>query len=516
VQAAQDTYDAIATGLPWLHLPDGKAPRSDGVLIVQIIRDVHTLPSVPVVTLEDEKLSAPMFNVAGKRADVPLSVESAASAALLQGNQTPDKPAHSYFMLVLLKDRDINHMQLVVDFGAVPGTTPGPGAGTFKLKLNDHSVVVSSDTAAAFGAHTNVDEANTYRKRHVGAKGPEFQISIVRYNVLGNKRYPYDTEGLLEATRDSEFNPYPVPLNHVTKGSLWQNWGTTLSSKPNRIYSDDAIFPDENKPRHPSPRSMEDIRAIVAYARENKLNVRVFGSNHSWAPLSHTNGVLVDNRMINCTGPTAGFDPHRNGKSWPGYSMSLNKSDPEAGGHPTVEFPPGISTGDLERWIESHGGYRMPTSTVEDVFTMGGILTTACHGTGKNNPNISDWVTAMEFIDWEGKHQRISKKKVPEQYLTEVDVKGNKVKLEVEDVYRAMLCNLGAFGVIWSYTMRIYEPAPVYLRAFLMPWKELFDDTDAARQRFADLQAKHSTFEVFYFPFRFDLTGYEKNPDGQL
>jgi len=220
--------------------------------------------------------------------------------------------------------------------------------------------------------------------------------------------------------------------------------------------------------------------------------------------------------MINCTGPTAGFDPHRNGKSWPGYSMSLNKSDPEAGGHPTVEFPPGISTGDLERWIESHGGYRMPTSTVEDVFTMGGILTTACHGTGKNNPNISDWVTAMEFIDWEGKHQRISKKKVPEQYLTEVDVKGNKVKLEVEDVYRAMLCNLGAFGVIWSYTMRIYEPAPVYLRAFLMPWKELFDDTDEARQRFADLQAKHNTFEVFYFPFRFDLTGYEKNPDGQF
>ena len=99
----------------------------------------------------------------------------------------------------------------------------------------------------------------------------------------------------------------------------------------------------------------------------------------------------------------------------------------------------------------------MPTSTVEDVFTMGGILATACHGTGKLNPNISDWVIAMEFVDHEGKLQRISKKSVPEKYLQEVQIIAGKpnVKLTVEDIYRAMLCNLGAFGVIWSYTMRV-------------------------------------------------------------
>jgi len=512
VQAAQDTYEAVATALPWLHLPDGKVPRSDGVLIVQLLRDTRLLPTAPICSVEDEKLMAKMFNVAGKRADVPSAVQNKANAAVVSSQPAADTTAHSYYMLVLVKDRDINHMQLVVDFGAVPGHV-GPGAGTFKLRLSDQSVVLSSDTAAAFGAYSNVDEANTYRTQSVGVDGPKFQISVVRYNVLGNRRYPYDTDGLLEATRDSEFNPYPVPLNHITDGTLWQNWGTTLSSKPARIYSNDAIFPGEKQPRHRSPRTLDDLKAIVHYARENKLTVRCFGSNHSWAPLTHTNGVLVDNRLINCSEPTAGFDPKGTGKQWPGWAMTLNKSDPEANGQPTVEFPPGISTGDLERWLVAHGGYRMPTSTVEDVFTMGGILTTACHGTGKFNPNCSDWVVAMEFVDHSGQLQRITKRSVPAQYLQQVDINGQKVQLDVEDVYRAMLCNLGSFGIIWSYTMRVYEPAPVYLQAFLMPWKELFDDTDAARERFAALQAKHATFEVFYFPFRFNLTGYEKNPD---
>jgi len=327
-------------------------------------------------------------------------------------------------------------------------------------------------------------------------------------------------DGLLDATKNSDFNPYPVPLNHVTDGTLWQNWGTTLSAKPDRIYSDGAIFPGDQKARYPSPRTLEDVQHIVEYAREHHLSIRVFGSNHSWAPLSHTNGVLVDNRMLNCNGPTAGFDPLKNGKSWPGYNMTLIKSNPEADGKPTVKFPPGISTGDLERWIDVEGcGYRMPTSTVEDVFTMGGILATACHGTGKFNPNISDWVIAMEFVDFEGKLRTISKKHVPEEYLKQVQLHhagGKLVQLTVEDVYRAMLCNLGAFGIIWSYTMRVYDPAPVYLRSYLMPWKELFDDTEAARTKFYELQKKHSTFEVFYFPFRFSPTGYEKNPDAYV
>lgn len=514
------TYETIA---PWFDLPNGKTARSDGVLIVQVIRNKETLPMPPQCTLEDsKKRRMALFNVAGGNGDVPddmMSDGSAAAALIAGATASAAKPAHSYYMLVLIKDQHIEQMELVVDFGKVPGQPPSPGAGIFRIKLSDDTVVLTTEISTAFGPRSN--DNDTYHEQHVGVDGPTFRISIVRYNVPPNERYPYRMQGLLEATKDSPLNPYPLPLNHITQGKLWQNWGTTLSSLPNRIYSDDAWNETEDKGpdsvAQRSPRTVDDLVAIVKYAKSHNppLNVRVFGSNHSWAPLSHTNGVLVDNRLINCREgeSSPGFDPQNNGKSWPGYSLTLIEIDPEADGKPTVTFPPGISTGDLERWIKKHGDYRMPTSTVEDVFTMGGILATACHGTGKLNPNISDWVIAMEFVDHDGKLQRISKTEVPQEYLAEVDINGSKVQLTAEDVYRAMLCNLGTFGIIWSYKMRIYAPEPVYLRAFLMPWKELFDDTDEARERFASLQAKHNTFEVFYFPFRLSLTGYEKNPD---
>ena len=95
--------------------------------------------------------------------------------------------------------------------------------------------------------------------------------------------------------------------------------------------------------------------------------MRVFGANHSWAPLSSTSGVLVDNRQLNCVVSSPGFDPLGTGRAWPGYCMTLNAhgQDELAKGHPTVTFPPGISTGDLERWIQKNGGFRMPTSTME-------------------------------------------------------------------------------------------------------------------------------------------------------
>ena len=126
----------------------------------------------------------------------------------------------------------------------------------------------------------------------------------------------------------------------------------------------------------------------------------------------------------------------------------------------------------------------------------------------------------MEFVDYEGNLQRISRTSCPPQYLKKVQLKegdaSTEVQLDYEDVFLAMLVNLGTFGCIWSYTMRVYPPAPVYLIAKTIPWLELFDDTDVARENLAKLQAQYETFECFYFPFRF--TGklfpvYEENPD---
>jgi len=521
VEGAADVYNGIAVALPWLHLPKGETTYGEGLLIVRILRDKGALPGAPSIYIKDGDQLVQLYNAAGNSGDVP---ENLTRDVLKTLHDNPATGAQSMFVMMLVKGRDVSKLELVVDFPKPKGdnTTAGPNAYSYKMSLSDPTVVLSTDSKAAFGSGMK-DDISAFHPRQI-KDGPKFSMSVVRYNVFPNQRYPYnkpELQALIEGTRDSDFNPYPKPINHITdNGKQWINWGQTLSSRPDRVYSDGAMIEGEDKPRHPSPRTLDDCRAIIAYAREKKLNVRVFGSNHSWAPLSSTSGVLVDNRQLNCVVPSPGFDPLNNGKAWPGYSMTLNPKDelsPVNG--PTVTFPPGICTGDLERWIKVNGDYRMPTSTVEDVFTMGGILATSCHGTGKNNPTCSDWVCAMEYIDWEGNLQKITRKSCDKKYLKKVQLKpgdpSSEVQLTEEDVFHAMLCNLGSFGIIWSYTMRVYPPAPVYLIAKTIPWKDLFDDTEEARDRFAKLQAQYETFECFYFPFCF--TGkvypvYEENP----
>jgi hypothetical protein len=231
-------------------------------------------------------------------------------------------------------------------------------------------------------------------------------------------------------------NPYPVPINHTDDGSMWINWAGTQAARPVRIYSDGAVWArkecvllwaadEKNRSKltradqvsleekhrkqmevleavaHPSPRSVEDLKAIVAYAKQEGLRVRVYGCNHSFAPICGTNELLVDGRCINTlprvTGAGSDDEPELQtacGSSsvskyalWERYHMSVNPNDPLAAGFTssaTATFSPGISTGDFERWIETvHNegaprGYKMPTSTVEDVFTVSNRHSLTC------------------------------------------------------------------------------------------------------------------------------------------
>jgi len=105
VETAVDTYKGVSAILPWLHLPDGKTLRSDGVLIVQVLRDASLFPNPPVVTIEGDQYSHPLYNIAGDKKDVPFKMQT--SAGVKTGNEKAganNKAQHSYFMLVLVKD----------------------------------------------------------------------------------------------------------------------------------------------------------------------------------------------------------------------------------------------------------------------------------------------------------------------------------------------------------------------------------------------------------------------------
>jgi FAD/FMN-containing dehydrogenase len=119
--------------------------------------------------------------------------------------------------------------------------------------------------------------------------------------------------------------------------------------------------------------------------------VRVFGSSHSWAHLVPTDGFLVDNRMI-------GADGDR-------YVTRIDPADPVSGRAARVTVPPGITSRELELWLWDCG-YTLPVSSVEDCFTIGGMVATATHGAGQELPGLSDHVVGMTFVDGRGEVRR--------------------------------------------------------------------------------------------------------------
>src|SRR5690606_24465141 len=120
--------------------------------------------------------------------------------------------------------------------------------------------------------------------------------------------------------------PRRLPWVHSTirvTREHWRNWSGELHSRPRRLYCDDAGG------RWRSPRTLEDLQAIVRDARAEGVSIRVFGSSHSWAALvPNDSGYVVDNRMINST------------DGW--YNLSFSPGSADGRRKPRVTVPPGL------------------------------------------------------------------------------------------------------------------------------------------------------------------------------
>jgi FAD/FMN-containing dehydrogenase len=278
---------------------------------------------------------------------------------------------------------------------------------------------------------------------------------------------------------------FPPPVVNFRDSVNWVNWGQTLSSAPERIFSDDC--PTGGK----SPKSVADLQDIVRSAGKAKKTVRVFGSCHSWAPLAQTDAYLVDTRKI--------F-----------FDQVQQKLTVQSLGDGLVKFSPGLTTGEFEERIWELGfELTLPASTVEDVFTMGGIVTTASHGTGRDTTCVSDLVTEMEIVCWDGKDAVL---RTFSQGSVSPQVPGME-KVQLQDVFHAMQANLGLFGIIYSITMRLPKRYFVYWSCESVPWRTLFSDAEDCHQRLAELQKKWDTLEFFYFPMRMNGARLELSPD---
>ncbi|CED85400.1 l-gulonolactone d-arabinono--lactone oxidase [Phaffia rhodozyma] len=170
--------------------------------------------------------------------------------------------------------------------------------------------------------------------------------------------------------------------------STFSNWAKTFSCRPLTVFL---------------PNTEDDCQAIVELARREQKSVRCVGAGHSPSDLACTTGFMI--RTDNLTKV---------------FEVDIEKN--------VVEVQSGISLHAFHRLLASHGLAMSNLGSISDQ-SIGGILTTATHGSGVDYPVISAGVTSLTML-------------LADNTIVECS------RESFEDLFLATLCGLGTTGMI--------------------------------------------------------------------
>jgi hypothetical protein len=231
----------------------------------------------------------------------------------------------------------------------------------------------------------------------------------------------------------SKISP-PLPYQ---ADQAWQNWGRTARCQP-----EFSFYPER----------VEDLVQIVDFARETGMKIRVVGSGHSWSGLVPTDGILVYVHQLN--------------------KVNLDLSDDS---YPRVVIESGATVKEVNDVLEEHG-YALPLNVVLESVRFGGLIATGSHGSGWNNPTLSDLVHAIEIVTASGQLRKFE------------------AGVDSDAVMNAVRLNLGMFGIIYRITMNVQKDWIVHAHDERLPIQTVFEDL-----RY--LVRTQDNFDLFWWPF---------------
>ncbi len=180
----------------------------------------------------------------------------------------------------------------------------------------------------------------------------------------------------------------------------WENWGRTARCQPEYSFY---------------PQRVDDLNEIVNFARERGLQIRVAASGHSWSGLVPTAGILIYVHQLN--------------------NVTLDLSDDA---QPRIVIESGATVKQVNDVLEEHG-FALPLNVVLESVRFGGLIATGSHGSGWNNPTLSDLVHAVEIVTASGQLRRFE------------------AGLDSDEVMNAVRLNLGMFGIMYRITMNVQK-----------------------------------------------------------
>ena len=219
----------------------------------------------------------------------------------------------------------------------------------------------------------------------------------------------------------------------MTSPRTWTNWAGTYRCEPAHIES---------------PRSEDELVAIIRAARDHGERVKVIGSGHSFTDIGCTDGCLIKLDRYNRV-------------------LAVDRD------RLTVTAEAGITILQLSSALAEVG---LAMENMGDVGyqTISGAIATATHGTGERFQNISSQLVGLSIVRGDGSILRCSAESSP-------------------DVFKAAQVGLGALGAVSTVTLRC---VPAYnIRSVQEPKK-----VEELLGRFDELCRSNDHFEFFWWP----------------
>jgi hypothetical protein len=227
------------------------------------------------------------------------------------------------------------------------------------------------------------------------------------------------------------------PTVQFRRRQRWTNWGKTARCTPELTFY---------------PESVDDLIAIVRFARETGRKIRVAASGHSWSALVPTDDILVRVQRLN--------------------QVMMDLSD-EA--NPRVVVESGATVQEVNDVLEAHG-YALPFNVVLESVRFGGLIATGSHGSGWSNPTLSDLVWSVEIVTASGELRTFT------------------ANVESDEIMQAARLNLGLFGIIYRMTLQVQKSWHVRALDQRLPIKEVLEALQ-------DWAPSHANMDVFWWAF---------------
>jgi FAD-linked oxidoreductase len=219
----------------------------------------------------------------------------------------------------------------------------------------------------------------------------------------------------------------------LTPGTTWRNWGRSESVRPLMMAS---------------PSSVDEVAAIVRFAREREFTVKTVGAGHSFTAIARAEDVQLD--LCRLEG-LLGVDLPRN----------------------RVTLGAGTHLHQLPALLEPYG-LALPNMGDIDRQTIAGATSTGTHGTGARYPGLAAQIVAVTMVTSDGSILRISETEHPE-------------------LLPAARLGLGALGVLVEFTLQC---VPAFLLQAVERPAGFAEVLDGLEQRVAAVDH----FEFYWWP----------------